>query len=161
MLRLIKITSGTGVGSTELAAFDAALFSAGIANFNLIKLSSIIPDGFEPIKEKVNLNDQGFGHRLYVVLSSDAKSKKGKEAWAGIGWVKSISNPKRGLFVEHHGNSKKQVAKLIKATLTDMVSYRPDKFSEIDYEIVGLKCEEKPVSAVVAAVYQSEDWSKK
>ena len=36
----ISITSGLGQGPTTLAAFDAALRDAGIANFNLIRLSS-------------------------------------------------------------------------------------------------------------------------
>ncbi|MFA6253726.1 MAG: pyruvoyl-dependent arginine decarboxylase [Candidatus Paceibacterota bacterium] len=161
MSHLIKITSGTGSGSTRLSAFDAALFSAGIANYNLIKLSSIIPDDFEPVKEKIDLNGQEFGHRLYVVLSSCAESENGEEAWAGIGWVKSTGAPSRGLFVEHNGKSKEQVEKLIRSTLTDMVVYRPENFGEIDYEIVGIKCSGQPVSAIVAAVYQSEDWERK
>ena len=39
----IYVSSGIGYGQTKLAAFDAALNEAGIANFNLIKLSSVIP----------------------------------------------------------------------------------------------------------------------
>ena len=41
----IIVTSGTGEGPTSLAAFDAALLDAGVANYNLICLSSIIPPG--------------------------------------------------------------------------------------------------------------------
>lgn len=41
--RTIYVTSGIGEGQTNLSAFDAALWDAGIANFNLIKLSSVIP----------------------------------------------------------------------------------------------------------------------
>jgi arginine decarboxylase len=40
---LIQVTGGTGAGPTKMAAFDAALNQAGTANYNLIKLSSIIP----------------------------------------------------------------------------------------------------------------------
>jgi pyruvoyl-dependent arginine decarboxylase len=39
----IKIASGVGTGPTTLAAFDAALNHAGVANYNIIKLSSVIP----------------------------------------------------------------------------------------------------------------------
>lgn len=41
----IVVTSGTGEAPSELAAFDAALHQAGVANFNLIRLSSLIPPG--------------------------------------------------------------------------------------------------------------------
>ena len=41
----ITVTSGTGEGPTALAAFDAALLNAGVANYNLIYLSSAIPNG--------------------------------------------------------------------------------------------------------------------
>ena len=39
----LYIAKAIGRGSTELAAFDAALVGAGVANFNLIRLSSVIP----------------------------------------------------------------------------------------------------------------------
>jgi arginine decarboxylase len=41
----IQVTTGTGEGPTPLAAFDAALLDAGVANYNLILLSSVIPAG--------------------------------------------------------------------------------------------------------------------
>lgn len=160
MKQTIKITSGTGSGSTKLSSFDAALFSAGIANYNLIHLSSIIPENFQPVKEKVNLNNIEFGHRLYVVLASDSIDVPGQEIWAGVGWVMTKGETPKGLFVEHTGSNQEEVISLIKKSLTDMISYRPESFGEIDYEVVGIKCNEKPVSAVVAAIYQSEDWKR-
>ena len=39
----IHLASGVGSGPTELAAFDAALAAAGVANYNLLYLSSVIP----------------------------------------------------------------------------------------------------------------------
>ncbi|MGB9848071.1 MAG: pyruvoyl-dependent arginine decarboxylase [Minisyncoccia bacterium] len=39
----IILTSGIGMGSTKLNAFDNALLNAGIGNFNLLQTSSIIP----------------------------------------------------------------------------------------------------------------------
>jgi arginine decarboxylase len=38
----IYVTTGKGEGPTPLAAFDAALIDAGIPNYNLIYLSSVI-----------------------------------------------------------------------------------------------------------------------
>lgn len=39
------IVSGTGEGTTALNAFDSALCAAGIGDFNLVKVSSILPPG--------------------------------------------------------------------------------------------------------------------
>lgn len=41
----IQVRAATGRGPTSLAAFDDALSVAGVANFNLVRLSSIIPPG--------------------------------------------------------------------------------------------------------------------
>ncbi len=41
----VWVTGGTGRGETPLVAFDAALADAGIHNANLIRVSSITPDG--------------------------------------------------------------------------------------------------------------------
>ena len=153
----ITISSGTGVGNTQLSAFDEALFNAGIANFNLIRLSSVIPPKSEIVIEPYNNNgSEGFGNRLYLVYSEKREAEKGREAWAGIGWVQAEDG--RGLFVENHGSQQAEVIRMINASLTDMVKYRKEKFGEIHYQVVGTRCEDKPVCSIVAAVYQGQDW---
>lgn len=39
----IILTSGIGVGRTKLNAFDNALLKAGVGNFNLLSVSSVVP----------------------------------------------------------------------------------------------------------------------
>jgi len=153
----IFITSGVGEGQTKLAAFDAALWDAGIANFNLIKLSSIIPPGtIIKVSHLKNNGKNGFGNKAYVVISEKRESEKGREVWAGLGWVQA--KDRRGLFVEQVGSQQPEVIRLIKETLNDMVKYRKEKYGSIHYQVVGKRCEEKPVCAVVAAVYKEEGW---
>lgn len=43
--RLIHLAQGSGEGLTPLTAFDNALRAAGIHNLNLIRVSSIVPEG--------------------------------------------------------------------------------------------------------------------
>jgi len=43
----VVLTTGTGKGESELAAFDNALHTAGIHNANIIQVSSLIPPGAE------------------------------------------------------------------------------------------------------------------
>lgn len=154
----IQISSGIGSGVTKLAAFDAALFDAGIANFNLIKLSSVIPPN-STIKVVSNVkNGSGveFGNKLYVVISEKRESENGREAWAGLGWAQS--NTGNGLFVEQCGSQEAEVKRLIKETLESMIKYREEKFGPINYNVVGIQCINEPVCALSAAVYKSEGW---
>lgn len=43
----VVLTAGFGFGSTPLRAFDAALLDACIGDFNLVRVSSIVPVGAE------------------------------------------------------------------------------------------------------------------
>ncbi len=155
---IIPVTSGAGVGKTKIAAFDAALFDAGIANYNLIHLSSIVPDGFVPVVKRLRQHDKEFGNKLYVVIASNVATTVGEQAWAGLGWVMTEEKIKKGLFVEHIGSSKKQVEADIKKSLNSMMKYRKNKFGKIQQKVIGSTCKGDPVCALVAAVYKSETW---
>lgn len=154
--RIIHITSGVGEGDTPLSAFDAALFHASVANYNLIKLSSVIPPNSEIKVSSPPINETSFGNKLYCVLAEQRETIFGREAWAGLGWVQTRDG--RGLFVEHHGASQCEVMRLIKNSLTNMVKYRKQHFGKINYQVVGTSCKDKPVCALVAAVYEEEGW---
>ncbi len=157
---IINVSQGLGTGKTELSAFDKALYEAGVANYNLVRLSSVIPVGAEVKINQLSDNARNeFGYKLFLVYAEQRESEIGKEAWAGVGWVQTEDG--RGLFVEHEGSSEKEVRGLIKNSLTDMVKYRKDyKFGEINYSVCGIRCEDQPVCAFMAAVYQSQSWDK-
>lgn len=156
----IDITCGTGEAPTVLSAFDKALFTAGIGNYNLIHLSSVIPTNHEPRVQQVNFNEvlEEYGKRLYVVYASCTEIIPGKTAWAGLGWVMAAEEPKRGLFVEHVGETEQEVVDLIESSLNSMVSYRSEKYLPVAHKVIGVKCVDKPVCALVAAIYQSAEW---
>src|ERR1035441_9431774 len=97
----IPVTTGTGSGPTPIAAFDAALLDSGIGNFNLIRLSSVIPPLSVVEMASGPIAPLGrWGDRLYVVYAHRGASEPGHTAWAGIGWVQN-ANTGAGLFVEH------------------------------------------------------------
>jgi arginine decarboxylase len=157
---VINVFAGTGSGPTKLAAFDSALYKAGIANYNLLKLSSVIPANTKiRIKRNLELTEQPgkWGDRLYVVMSEARVDTPSKEAWAGIGWVQDKESGK-GLFVEHEGSSEDKVRDDIKKSLKALMTTRKINFSPIKMEVIGIRCESKPVCAVVAAIYQASDW---
>lgn len=61
----IQISEGVGNGPTELAAFDQALVNAGVANYNLIYLSSVLPPGSEVVYNDGN-NRRVIGETAYM-----------------------------------------------------------------------------------------------
>ncbi len=146
------VTRGLGEGPTELAAFDMALYKAGIGNHNLMKYSSIIPPGSELIFSKFDINQLDKGSRLYVVMSDAYQTVKGEPACAGIGWVQDETG--FGLLAEQHGPvSESVIQDKLKRTLESMISYRPEKFKGINHHIAHAVCEDKPVCALVAVTF--------
>ncbi|MDQ1427092.1 MAG: arginine decarboxylase [Acidimicrobiaceae bacterium] len=147
----ISVTTGTGEAPTELAAFDRALLDAGIANHNLLPLSSMIPPGAE-VREKEAPEADTWGQVLYVVLAQQRESRVGVEAWAGLGWVQD-EDTGRGMFVEHEGGNRRSVEAQIEASLYSMIASRAMSFGPIQTAIAGSTCHILPVCAVVVAVY--------
>lgn len=155
----IQIASGTGMGHTKLAAFDKALHQAGVLNFNLIKLSSIIPPDSILELKKPNPRKLGrWGDRLYVVMADMRIDTPNVEAWAGIGWVQDKKTGK-GLFVEHEATNEQTVRRDIKASLESLQGIRSLDFGPIHMKVVGRICTVEPVCALVIAVYEAESWA--
>jgi arginine decarboxylase len=153
----IYVTTGVGEGSTPLAAFDRALYEAGIANYNLLVLSSVIPVGAKILRKQWHAEDEHWGHKLYLVLAEQGAHVAGEEAWAGLGWVQNEEDG-RGLFVEHHGNSRQHVENQIEASLAAMCAYREPRFGPPQMAVAGASCRGEPVCALAAAVYESRGW---
>ncbi|HSX44951.1 MAG TPA: pyruvoyl-dependent arginine decarboxylase [Candidatus Saccharimonadales bacterium] len=157
----IEISTGIGTGPTKLSAFDSALNDAGVANFNLIKLSSVIPPESKIIdKNKAKEISGKWGDRLYVVMAETRVDTPNTEAWAGIGWVQEKKSGK-GLFVEHEGNSRHTVEEDIRQSLRALMATRNVDFGDIHMKVVGRTCKHEPVCALVVAVYQSSSWETK
>lgn len=154
----IFVTSGVGTGRTNLSAFDNALFKAGIANYNLLYLSSVIPPASRVIVRQIDRNGQEHGHKLYVVMSRRDQNVIGQGACAGIGWAQRPDGS--GVFVEHSGECVEDVKKLITMSLEDMLTYRQPDYGKIHMKLSHVVCDGKPVTALVAAVYESQEWSE-
>lgn len=155
----IQISSGTGTGLTKLSAFDSALNNAGVANYNLIRLSSIIPPRSEiQIKDGQSVQTTGeWGDKLYVVMAEMRTATPNLEAWAGIGWVQDKQTG-AGLFVEHEGANEESVKRDITHSLEALQATRKIDWGEIQMKVVGKTCVHEPVCALVVAVFESESW---
>lgn len=156
----IRISAGHGQGRTTLSAFDAALRSAGVADFNLIRLSSVIPP--DSVVVEAGPDQQlrgGFGEALYCVYAAGWATAPGSEIWAGVGWSRRRDDSGAGLFVEHCGTSEQEVRDKLRTSLDDLSEGRSADF---DYEgevLDHVRCTSLPTCAVVVATYRSVGWS--
>lgn len=157
----IQVVSGLGSGPTTLSAFDAALNHAGVANYNLIRLSSVIPPNTTITPKDTPATDLPgeWGDKLYVVMAEQRADSPNTEAWAGIGWVQEKESGK-GLFVEHEGLSEKTVRDDITQSLTALMATRNVDFGEIKMQVVGRTCKHEPVCALVIAAYEATGWEQ-
>lgn len=169
----IPVTGATGSGPTALAAFDAALRRAGVSNFNLVRLSSVIPPGSvvessvrtegvidltrEATGRSGDRRSARWGDRLYAVWAFQSAELLGEEAWAGVAWVQHPDDG-RGLFVEHEGHSEAQVRSELAATLASISGPRSLGHLEQQSVVVGTRCEGEPVGALVVAPFSIESW---
>lgn len=155
----IQVVGGVGFGPTKLAAFDSALREAGVADRNLLPLSSIIPAGANVIQPQGRGIAPGkWGDRLYVVMAQLRVDTRYEEAVAGLGWVQETETG-RGLFVEHVGHTEREVRRDVLATLNALAEGRPDvRFGAPELMVRTTVCAGEPTCAVVAAVFEASPW---
>jgi arginine decarboxylase len=158
----LTVAAAIGRGRTELAAFDNALVAVGAANFNLVRLSSVIP----PHSTVVEAGDAPppapgtWGDRLYVVYAESRTSIRGMQVWAGVGWVQDTTDG-RGLFVEHEGDDESTVRVQIETSLEDVQTSRGVDLGPLRMRLAGGVCVDRPVCALVLCCYGSEPWSSR
>jgi len=152
----ITIRTGSGSGRTRISAFDHALHRAGVADFNLVTLSSVIPTGARLRHVDAPLPG-GHGDLLFCVRAEAFAERPGDVAWAGLGWVTDDATG-GGLFVEHHGTSEEEVVGLIEASLADMRAYRPTAYGPVQMALTSAECVDDPVCALALAAYRVSTW---
>jgi arginine decarboxylase len=146
----IRVVWGSATGPTSLAAYDAALADAGVANYNLVTLSSVIPAGpsIEVVGTAPDLGPPGEG--LNVVQSA-ATAPPGERAAAGIGWAQSDSGP--GIFYEVDGTDPEVVRAEISEGLDSGKALRDWTFTEESIRTESATATDVYASAVVLATY--------
>lgn len=82
----IRITDGVGTGPMPAAAYDSALAEAGIEDYNLIPLSSVIPAGAS-LEEVDHIGDLGPVGHIVTVVQASITVDGGERAAAGLAWA--------------------------------------------------------------------------
>ena len=96
-------TKGTGKHRENLQSVEEALRVAGIASFNLVRVSSIYPPHCKIISRERGLADLSAGEIVFCVLAETRTNEPNRLACAGIGLAVPVDKAKHGYISEHHG----------------------------------------------------------
>ncbi len=100
--RYVFLTKGVGVHREKLASLEQALRNAGIAPFNLVKVSSIIPPGCKLITREEGLKKLHKGQILFCVLSENSSNEPFRRIVASVGLAFPKKSDVHGYLSEHH-----------------------------------------------------------
>lgn len=98
----IFLTKGVGKHREKLASFELALRNADIAEYNLVRVSSIFPPHAKLISKKQGLNRMETGQIAFVVMSENATNEPHRLLAASIGVAIPRDKNKHGYLSEHH-----------------------------------------------------------
>ncbi len=105
------LTKGVGVHKDYLASFEVALRDAGIAQFNLVSVSSILPPGCKKVTLAKGMESLNPGEVVFVVMARNAVDEPNRLVSASIGCAIPGNRNKYGYLSEHHSfGEKREVA---------------------------------------------------
>jgi len=149
----IELVWGVGRANTSLGSFDSALCGAGIHNYNLVTLSSVIPEDATVIKKgKLEENRWGVGEMVGVVMAKNTGTEPGSKIAAGLGWIEAEEG---GVFMEHDiSGTREECDHELKRNLEDAKRTRDwDWTTEMKTKILEATVKDVE-SVVVASVYR-------
>jgi len=100
--REVFLTKGVGRHKEELASFEEALRDAGIAQLNLVHVSSIFPPHCLLIPREKGLKKLKAGQITFCVLSRNCTNEYRRLIAASIGLAIPTDRSQHGYLSEHH-----------------------------------------------------------
>ena len=97
----VFLVRGTGRHKEKLVSFEKALREAGIAPYNLVRVSSIYPPYCRSVSKAAGLKLLRDGQILFVVLSENATDRPGELIAASIGMAVPDDPSRYGYLAEH------------------------------------------------------------
>jgi len=100
--RKVFLTKGVGKHKEKLTSFELALRDAGIAEFNLVSVSSIFPPHCQLISKTQGLQHLKPGQIVFCVLSSNSTNEPHRLVAASVGLAVPKDRSSYGYLSEHH-----------------------------------------------------------
>ncbi|MEL9998464.1 MAG: arginine decarboxylase, pyruvoyl-dependent [Thermoplasmata archaeon] len=98
----VFFTKGVGRHKSRLGSFEQALRDAGIAQFNLVEVSSIFPPNAEIVSMEEGLKYLKPGQIVFVVLAKNSSDEFNRLITAAVGLAIPKDRNLYGYLSEHH-----------------------------------------------------------
>jgi arginine decarboxylase len=99
----VFLTKGVGKHKEKLTSFEMALRSAGIAEFNLVRVSSIYPPATKLVSRSEGLRYLKAGQIVFCVMSENATNEPHRLIASSVGLAIPKDKNLFGYLSEHHG----------------------------------------------------------
>jgi len=100
--RYAFFTKGVGRHKERLQSFEWALRQAGIAQYNLVRVSSIYPPNCIFIPPAKGITKLKPGEVVFAVLTDISTDERGRDVFAGVGLAVPSRGDSYGYISEHH-----------------------------------------------------------
>ena len=104
----IFLTRGVGRHKEKLASFELALRDAKIAEFNIVRVSSIFPPRCRMVSRNEGLKKLHAGQVLFTVVAETATNEPHRLIASSIGVAIPRDPSHYGYLSEHHGYGHRQ-----------------------------------------------------
>jgi arginine decarboxylase len=142
------LVSGIGVDVSQLVSFDKALFNAGIPNYNLVRVSSILPP-YCSFSDKISAK---VGSILFAAYSTKFQDKyRTISSAVGVGIPKDPSNV--GVIMEYSCDESVSISeKNVRTMVTNSMEFRNIDLAEIKISSVEAMGKEGVFTTVISAL---------
>ena len=100
--KAIFLTKGVGKHREKLTSFEMALRSAGIAEYNLVRVKSIFPPNCKLISPQEGVKYLSPGQIVFAVMSDNATNEPHRLIAASVGVALPANAGMYGYLSEHH-----------------------------------------------------------
>lgn len=118
------LTKGIGQHRNKVVSFELALREAGIAQYNLVEVSSIFPPGCEIIKPEAGINFLSPGEIVYCVMSRNSTDEAHQMIAASVGLAVPEDRDKYGYLLEYQSfnQSAEETGKCAESLAAEMLA---------------------------------------
>ena len=96
------VTKGVGKNKNKLTSFEMALRNAKIAEYNLVRVSSIFPPHCKLISKSAGLKKMNPGQIVFCVMSENATNEPNRLIASSVGFAIPKDTNRYGYLSEHH-----------------------------------------------------------
>ncbi|MGV8176866.1 MAG: pyruvoyl-dependent arginine decarboxylase [Candidatus Bilamarchaeaceae archaeon] len=98
----VFFTNGVGKAKDQLSSFEMALRDAGISQFNLVTVSSILPPNCKIVPKADGLKKLAPGQIIFCVMARIASNEPNRLVSASVGSAIPADSNDYGYLSEHH-----------------------------------------------------------